>query len=796
MALGLGFSLHADTAAHGNDREGLARLCRYASRGPVAEERLERLPDGRYQYATKKGAVLVLTAEALVKRLVALVPPARLHLTSSHGVYAANARLRPVVLQPEPEPATPPLKEDAPQKAKPTRPPRLDWATLQAKTFGTDVWKCPRCGGHRRVVGLVTSRQTAEDLLAKLGLLTPRRLLPPDCVNPEVQLRWAGLWGRDEPVELVGVVGVGRVGLQLPAGTRQAGRRLRKVTTPWWVNDFTYVSTTGQVESLTRGAQRLEWQYDGFLVTEEKASGIAPATSQWSYDSDFRRASHTVGGVPISFGYDNDSLLTRAGAERLTWTPDAGRLSAITLGSVSISIAPNEYGELSTLAAWASGTALYSEGLSYDAAGRIRVVEEVIQGTPVQWVYGYDRLGQLTSASRNGAMPTTWTYDGAGNRLTEDAVSSTFDAQDRLKTKGITTYEWDALGGRQRKSEGSAVTQYNHDGLGALSSVTLPDSTVVTYEYDGRQRRVAKRRNGTVVTRWVYDGQYRVAAEVDGAGVLTSRFVYASTSNSPDYLVRGGVTYAYVKNHLGSVRLVVDSSTGAVAQRLDYDAWGNITSNSAPDFQPFAFAGGVYDIDTKLTHFGFREYDAQAGVWTAKDPIRLGVGAYLSPEPMLQSPAYVRLMAQTGMSVPTYGYALNNPLRYVDINGLFPLPANPSGLPAGWVQIPHGPAGTGGPSGETRWQHPSGRILDFHPGQEGNEDGEDHWHWRDEKGKKKTGFRGDTYEDPPEECAPEGPKPDADDNLQRTLLELVHFLHGGGVVPIPGPGIVPVFVVP
>jgi hypothetical protein len=193
VALGLGFSLHADTAAHGNDREGLARLCRYASRGPVAEERLQRLPDGRYQYATKKGAVLVLTAHALVKRLVALVPPARVHLTSSHGVYAANARLRPVVLQPQPQSAAPApssvlVKEEAPDKAKPRRPPRLDWATLQAKTFGTDVWKCPRCGGRRRVVGLVTSRQTAEELLMKLGLLTPRRLLPPERGPPQLQL--------------------------------------------------------------------------------------------------------------------------------------------------------------------------------------------------------------------------------------------------------------------------------------------------------------------------------------------------------------------------------------------------------------------------------------------------------------------------------------------------------------------------------------------------------------------------------------------------------------------------------
>ena len=60
----------------------------------------------------EEGAVLVLTAQALVKRLVALVPPARVHLVSSHGVYAANARLRSVVLQPEPESAPPEVKEE------------------------------------------------------------------------------------------------------------------------------------------------------------------------------------------------------------------------------------------------------------------------------------------------------------------------------------------------------------------------------------------------------------------------------------------------------------------------------------------------------------------------------------------------------------------------------------------------------------------------------------------------------------------------------------------------------------
>ncbi len=60
----------------------------------------------------------------------------------------------------------------------------------------------------------------------------------------------------------------------------------------------------------------------------------------------------------------------------------------------------------------ANAAAIYSESLSYDDAGRISVVGEVIEGVPVQWVYGYDKRGQLISAAKNGAAPTTWTYDG------------------------------------------------------------------------------------------------------------------------------------------------------------------------------------------------------------------------------------------------------------------------------------------------------------------------------------------------------------------------------------------------
>ena len=50
---------------------------------------------------------MTLTAVALVKRLVALVPPQGLHLTCFHGVFAPNARLRRVVMQAPPPPPAP-----------------------------------------------------------------------------------------------------------------------------------------------------------------------------------------------------------------------------------------------------------------------------------------------------------------------------------------------------------------------------------------------------------------------------------------------------------------------------------------------------------------------------------------------------------------------------------------------------------------------------------------------------------------------------------------------------------------
>jgi RHS repeat-associated protein len=115
-------------------------------------------------------------------------------------------------------------------------------------------------------------------------------------------------------------------------------------------------------------------------------------------------------------------------------------------------------------------------------------------------------------------------------------------------------------------------------------------------------------------------------------------------------MIKGGQTYFFVSDNVGSPRLIVNTADGQVAQRLDYDEFGNVLTDSNPGFQPFGFAGGIYDRDTGLVRFGARDYDPHTGRWTAKDPILF-----------------------EGGSTNLYSYNLNDPLNRIDPSGLGPL---------------------------------------------------------------------------------------------------------------------------
>jgi RHS repeat-associated protein len=74
----------------------------------------------------------------------------------------------------------------------------------------------------------------------------------------------------------------------------------------------------------------------------------------------------------------------------------------------------------------------------------------------------------------------------------------------------------------------------------------------------------------------------------------------------------------------------------------------NVINDTNPDlYLPIGFAGGLYDKDTKLIRFGYRDYDPQTGRWTAKDPIDFNGG-----------------------DSNLYAYVGNDPVNYVDPEGL------------------------------------------------------------------------------------------------------------------------------
>jgi RHS repeat-associated protein len=165
--------------------------------------------------------------------------------------------------------------------------------------------------------------------------------------------------------------------------------------------------------------------------------------------------------------------------------------------------------------------------------------------------------------------------------------------------------------------------------------------------------------NGTLVQGLLYKDRLRPAAELDGAGNVVSLFVYGEHPNVPSYMIRGGTEYRIVTDHAGSPRLVIEVGGGAIAQRMDYDAFGRVLVDTQPGFQPFGFAGGLYDPDTGLVRFGERDYDAETGRWTTKDRSLFtgrteNLYAYVSNDPLNRVDRWGRALCYLG---PTAGLA-------------------------------------------------------------------------------------------------------------------------------------------
>ncbi len=128
-----------------------------------------------------------------------------------------------------------------------------------------------------------------------------------------------------------------------------------------------------------------------------------------------------------------------------------------------------------------------------------------------------------------------------------------------------------------------------------------------------------------VTEKYLWQGRTQLLAVYNADGSLKSRFLY-SDARMPVAMETGGQTYYLACDQVGSLRAVADAS-GTMVKSVTYDSFGNVLEDSNEALAvPFGFAGGLYDADTGLVRFGFRDYDAEVGKWTAKDSIGFGGG--------------------------------------------------------------------------------------------------------------------------------------------------------------------------
>ncbi len=386
------------------------------------------------------------------------------------------------------------------------------------------------------------------------------------------------------------------------------------------------------------------YSYDGTLVTGVAWTGTVSGDVAAVYDNDLHLVSVSVNGAtPIGYTYDNDGLVTGAGALSIAHDAATGVVTGTALGGITTVQTHNGFAETDRLTASFSATPIYDVQFAGDALGRINSKTESVEGSSIVYDYVYDTDGRLTQVREDGVTTASYAYDANGNRTSATDQSGTraagYDAQDRLVSLGSNTYTYSAAGELLTKTVSGQITSYTYDELGDLLTVGLPDGRTVEYLIDGEGRRIGKKIDSTLVAGFLYAEQISPVVELDGNGTVVGRFIYGTRDTVPDYMEKGGSIYRLITDHLGSVRLVVDASTGQIAQRLDYDAFGRVLRDTNPGFQPFGFAAGFYDPDTGLVRFGSRDYDAEVGRWTAKDPIRFEGGdanlyAYLLGDPM------------------------------------------------------------------------------------------------------------------------------------------------------------------
>ena len=162
-----GFSVYGRNAILNAEPARLAHLARYATRPPVAVDRVSTTIDGKVLLALPdgdygEGGAVTLDPLEWIRRLTWHIPDPRMHTIRYYGAYAnrTRARYRPAT------DGTPAVGKAA--AGEPVPKSRASWARLIRRVFECDPLACPRCGAEMRVIAFLTDPAVIDRILRHL----------------------------------------------------------------------------------------------------------------------------------------------------------------------------------------------------------------------------------------------------------------------------------------------------------------------------------------------------------------------------------------------------------------------------------------------------------------------------------------------------------------------------------------------------------------------------------------------------------------------------------------------------
>jgi RHS repeat-associated protein len=297
------------------------------------------------------------------------------------------------------------------------------------------------------------------------------------------------------------------------------------------------------------------------------------------------------------------------------------------------------------------------------------------------WKFEYDKQHQLTRAAGPLNYLATFTYSPAGRVLSADVNAApeaarvhrrrvTYDyrdgdpeAPDKL-IDPATNAAWvslvyDAAGNvTQRKIQGQTNPWIHvYDGADLQREVLAPDGTSEAYWYDHERQRslvVSKGANGTVQrVRWVFRD---TEIWYDGTGKIVRTIANVPFNGTFARIEDRTKVRLLFANTRGDILLALDQGQSAPTAEFAYGPYGESLQEGGNDSVNVLerFNGKQRDAGSGLSYYGYRYFDERSLTWTQADPLYR-----FAPD---ISKHYPRRFV-------TYAFSLNNPLRYVDLDG-------------------------------------------------------------------------------------------------------------------------------